>query len=36
MTPQRLSIARVDARAGRVVLHFPRLGFELRRADPAG
>jgi glutathione S-transferase len=27
----RISIAREDARAGRVVVHFPRLGFELRR-----
>jgi glutathione S-transferase len=28
----RVSIARQDARAGTVVVHFPRLGFELRRA----
>ncbi|HEY2464254.1 MAG TPA: glutathione S-transferase family protein [Steroidobacteraceae bacterium] len=28
----RFSIAREDPRAGRVVVHFPRLGFELRRA----
>jgi glutathione S-transferase len=28
----RVSIAREDARAGKVVVHFPRLGFELRRA----
>jgi glutathione S-transferase len=28
----RISIAREDARAGKVVVHFPRLGFELRRA----
>jgi glutathione S-transferase len=28
----RFSIAREDARAGKVVVHFPRLGFELRRA----
>jgi hypothetical protein len=27
----RVSIAREDARAGKVVVHFPRLGFELRR-----
>jgi glutathione S-transferase len=27
----RLSIAREDARAGKVVVHFPRLGFEMRR-----
>jgi glutathione S-transferase len=27
----RISIAREDRRAGRVVVHFPRLGFELRR-----
>ena len=30
--PDRISIAREDARAGKVVVHFPRLGFELRRA----
>jgi glutathione S-transferase len=29
---ERISIAREDPRAGRVVVHFPRLGFELRRA----
>jgi glutathione S-transferase len=29
---ERISIAREDARAGRVTVHFPRLGFELRRA----
>ena len=28
----RISIAREDPRAGRVAVHFPRLGFELRRA----
>ncbi|MDP9087509.1 MAG: glutathione S-transferase family protein [Pseudomonadota bacterium] len=28
----RISIAREDPRAGKVVVHFPRLGFELRRA----
>jgi glutathione S-transferase len=27
----RISISREDRRAGRVVVHFPRLGFELRR-----
>ncbi len=27
----RISIAREDPRAGKVVVHFPRLGFELRR-----
>jgi glutathione S-transferase len=27
----RISIAREDPRAGRVVVHFPRLGFELRK-----
>jgi glutathione S-transferase len=32
LTPNRISIAREDARAGKVVVHFPRLGFELRRA----
>jgi glutathione S-transferase len=31
-TKTRFSIAREDPRAGRVVVHFPRLGFELRRA----
>jgi glutathione S-transferase len=31
-TANRISIAREDPRAGRVVVHFPRLGFELRRA----
>jgi glutathione S-transferase len=31
-TPDRISIAREHARAGKVVVHFPRLGFELRRA----
>lgn len=31
-TRTRFSIAREDPRAGRVVVHFPRLGFELRRA----
>jgi glutathione S-transferase len=30
-TKTRFSIAREDPRAGRVVVHFPRLGFELRR-----
>lgn len=31
-TKDRVSIAREDARAGKVVVHFPRLGFELRKA----
>jgi glutathione S-transferase len=31
-TKDRISIARQDPRAGKVVVHFPRLGFELRRA----
>jgi glutathione S-transferase len=31
-TRDRISIAREDGRAGRVVVHFPRLRFELRRA----
>ncbi len=31
-TKTAFSIAREDPRAGRVVVHFPRLGFELRRA----
>jgi glutathione S-transferase len=30
-TRERISITREDSRAGRVVVHFPRLGFELRR-----
>jgi glutathione S-transferase len=30
-TPERISIVREDPRAGRVAVHFPRLGFELRR-----
>jgi glutathione S-transferase len=30
-TKDRISIAREDARAGQVVVHFPRLGFEMRR-----
>jgi glutathione S-transferase len=30
-TRERISIVREDARAGRVVVHFPRLGFEMRR-----
>jgi glutathione S-transferase len=30
-TKDRISIARQDARAGNVVVHFPRLGFELRK-----
>jgi glutathione S-transferase len=29
---ERISITREDPRAGRVAVHFPRLGFELRRA----
>jgi glutathione S-transferase len=29
---ERISVAREDSRAGRVAVHFPRLGFELRRA----
>ncbi|HEY1312611.1 MAG TPA: glutathione S-transferase family protein [Steroidobacteraceae bacterium] len=31
-TRERISIVRHDPRAGRVVVHFPRLGFELHRA----
>jgi hypothetical protein len=30
-TRDRVSIAREDPRAGKVVVHFPRLGFELRK-----
>ena len=36
VTRGRISIARQDPRAGRVVVHFPRLGFELRPAGNAG
>jgi glutathione S-transferase len=32
LSRDRISIARQDPRAGNVVVHFPRLGFELRRA----
>jgi glutathione S-transferase len=32
LSRDRVSIARQDARAGHVVVHLPRLGFELRRA----
>jgi glutathione S-transferase len=31
-TKDQISIAREDPRAGKVVVHFPRVGFELRRA----
>jgi glutathione S-transferase len=31
LNADRISIAREDARAGKVVVHFPRLGFEMRR-----
>jgi glutathione S-transferase len=31
VTSDRISIVREDPRAGRVAVHFPRLGFELRR-----
>jgi glutathione S-transferase len=31
LTRDRISITREDSRAGRVAVHFPRLGFELRR-----
>ena len=31
-TRERISVARHDPRAGNVVVHFPRLGFELHRA----
>lgn len=30
-TKDQVSIAREDARAGKVVVHFPRIGFEMRR-----
>ena len=30
-TEDRISVSREDARAGNVVVHFPRLGFEMRR-----
>lgn len=32
-TEDRISIRREDPRAGSVVVHFPRLGFEMRRAE---
>jgi glutathione S-transferase len=32
-TAQRFTIARIDAHAGTVHVHFPRLGFALKRAD---
>jgi glutathione S-transferase len=32
VTRERISISREDPRAGKVVVHFPRLGFELRKA----
>lgn len=32
-TRDRITITREDGRAGRVAVHFPRLGFELRRAS---
>jgi len=31
-TKDRISIAREDSRAGKVVVHFPRIGFEMRKA----
>jgi glutathione S-transferase len=31
MGANRMSVAREDPRAGRVVVHFPRIGFEMRR-----
>jgi glutathione S-transferase len=31
-TRERISIVREDARAGQVAVHFPRIGFEMRRA----
>jgi hypothetical protein len=31
-TRDRISIEREDSRAGRVAVHFPRLGFELKHA----
>jgi glutathione S-transferase len=30
--PNELAVRRVDARAGEVVVHFPRIGFEVRKA----
>jgi glutathione S-transferase len=33
-TPQRYTIARTDPRAGTVHVHFPRLGFSLKRIEP--
>jgi hypothetical protein len=31
--PQEVGLRRTDARAGTVIVHFPRIGFEIRRAD---
>jgi hypothetical protein len=33
LTREEVAIERTDARAGRVVVHFPRIGFQLRKED---
>lgn len=33
LTPERASIAREDRRAGRVHVHFPRIGYRIERSD---
>jgi len=34
LTRDEVAIERTDARAGRVVVHFPRIGFQLRKEEP--
>ncbi|HYO73910.1 MAG TPA: glutathione S-transferase family protein, partial [Archangium sp.] len=31
--PNELAVRRVDARAGEVVVHFPRLGFQVQKVE---
>jgi len=31
--PEEIGVRRTDPRAGTVVVHFPRLGFEVRKAE---
>jgi hypothetical protein len=31
--PNELAVRRVDARAGEVVVHYPRLGFQVQKAE---
>jgi glutathione S-transferase len=33
--PEEIGVRRTDSRAGTVVVHFPRLGFEIRKVEPA-